>query len=325
MVRETPEVLKRSIPACAGEPRRSSAGSVSHRVYPRVCGGTDDGTGLKARGQGLSPRVRGNHDDYPDWAHCKRSIPACAGEPGSRGGGGGVDEVYPRVCGGTEERGDAEMFAEGLSPRVRGNRPDQDGRDRNNRVYPRVCGGTGVGVGCVGAACGLSPRVRGNRCWRWWDWHRRGSIPACAGEPPCDNSNTCPTHGLSPRVRGNPPSQMSEPETAGSIPAVRGTNSRRCIRRSSEGLIPACAGEPGRSGLRSRSSKVYPRVCGGTQSFLLIAVGFEGLSPRVRGNRRLTGMSSDGRRSIPACAGEPTGTRTKTIGTGVYPRVCGGT
>ena len=29
---------------------------------------------------------------------------------------------------------------------------------------------------------------------------------------------------------------------------------------------------------------VYPRVCGGTFSDGLVALGFQGLSPRVRGN-----------------------------------------
>ena len=50
----------RSIPACAGEPRnRPGLGEVS-QVYPRVCGGTQIDARGRGRGQGLSPRVRGN-------------------------------------------------------------------------------------------------------------------------------------------------------------------------------------------------------------------------------------------------------------------------
>ena len=90
------------------------------------------------------------------------------------------------------------------------------------------------------------------------------SIPACAGEPyikslaprcigvyPRVCGGTVNSYvlkagdsGLSPRVRGNPP----DPEpVAGNL-----------------GSIPACAGEPYKWRDIYGSSKVYPRVCGGT-------------------------------------------------------------
>ena len=50
-----------------------------------------------------------------------------------------------------------------------------------------------------------------------------------------------------------------------------------------------------------------------------------GLSPRVRGNQRLNLPDADNRRSIPACAGEPTLAFRAGIARAVYPRVCGGT
>ncbi len=49
-----------SIPACAGEPCRSSATPRLRRVYPRVCGGTTMATLVGNMSLGLSPRVRGN-------------------------------------------------------------------------------------------------------------------------------------------------------------------------------------------------------------------------------------------------------------------------
>ena len=71
----------RSIPACAGEPRRLKISPGNTWVYPRVCGGTAIVHTLYNCSYGLSPRVRGN-------PHSKRllplpagSIPACAGEP----------------------------------------------------------------------------------------------------------------------------------------------------------------------------------------------------------------------------------------------------
>ena len=49
-----------SIPACAGEPPPLVVPSMSFRVYPRVCGGTDDASLRVLQTEGLSPRVRGN-------------------------------------------------------------------------------------------------------------------------------------------------------------------------------------------------------------------------------------------------------------------------
>ena len=73
--------MRRSIPACAGEPIER-AGIVSYmKVYPRVCGGTWEDHFLPPADQGLSPRVRGNLWLRAEEAVSTRSIPACAGEP----------------------------------------------------------------------------------------------------------------------------------------------------------------------------------------------------------------------------------------------------
>ena len=50
-----------------------------------------------------------------------RSIPACAGEPEQDDANDGEEEVYPRVCGGTQIDLVRDGSASGLSPRVRGN------------------------------------------------------------------------------------------------------------------------------------------------------------------------------------------------------------
>ena len=106
-----PTFLTRSIPACAGEPRRRRA--------PRVCANCDGRhftilPGLRVRGNRdevlLSPRVRGNLARVDRRNVLRRSIPACAGEPCRvtvrRIGFATCDAyltVYPRVCGGTLE------------------------------------------------------------------------------------------------------------------------------------------------------------------------------------------------------------------------------
>ena len=73
-----------------------------------------------------------------------------------------------------------------------------------------------------------------------------------------------PVLGLSPRVRGNL-------RTVGRIGAKNGS-------------IPACAGEPGAWRPWLPSSRVYPRVCGGTFHADKNVHAVSGLSPRVRGN-----------------------------------------
>ena len=94
-------VMKRSIPACAGEPRLPPQGVDSPEVYPRVCGGTYRSNPNVIKFHGLSPRVRGNRDDRILMENVVGSIPACAGEPSAYNTFDSGSRVYPRVCGGT--------------------------------------------------------------------------------------------------------------------------------------------------------------------------------------------------------------------------------
>ena len=116
--------LHRSIPACAGEPYASPRAGACHPVYPRVCGGTAVYRAAIPTPAGLSPRVRGNRRTFTVRLLLARSIPACAGEPQLCKFGVGGHRVYPRVCGGTLESWQSRATCWGLSPRVRGNRPD---------------------------------------------------------------------------------------------------------------------------------------------------------------------------------------------------------
>ena len=111
----------------------------------------------------------------------------------------------------------------------------------------------------------------------------------------------------------------------GLSPRVRGNRARAAGDRAMIGSIPACAGEPGRPARSRCDPGVYPRVCGGTSTTGGLRWVILGLSPRVRGNHlqdRLV-LGADG--SIPACAGEPSGSPCCTAAAWVYPRVCGGT
>ena len=94
-------VGRRSIPACAGEPSLRLSAFPARRVYPRVCGGTLREDSGRARGWGLSPRVRGNLRCDLSRKGDFRSIPACAGEPAGCPSSTATAAVFPRVCGGT--------------------------------------------------------------------------------------------------------------------------------------------------------------------------------------------------------------------------------
>ena len=335
----------RSIPACAGEPCGAPGRRPSPGVYPRVCGGTLFGLRSTDPRAGLSPRVRGNLAAERGGDPRRGSIPACAGEPPPWGRCATSARVYPRVCGGTVLSLGASPKRWGLSPRVRGNRraagpghvrkrsipacagepTDRPPPSTGRRVYPRVCGGTRAGHARAVAQRGLSPRVRGNLERLPEEVQHLGSIPACAGEPKerkvarprtrvyprvCGGTGMTPAptwheEGLSPRVRGNP--LACRPGEAGAW------------------SIPACAGEPASLALSTPQRWVYPRVCGGTAARSTSATSASGLSPRVRGNRCRAYCMSDGRGSIPACAGEPLSAAMWDANKEVYPRVCGGT
>ena len=259
-----PTYPRRSIPACAGEPRRPGIIAFTEKVYPRVCGGTTPRPTTVYSDSGLSPRVRGNPArGSPDNA-AARSIPACAGEPENLAMTQASKGVYPRVCGGTTRCDGRGADDEGLSPRVRGNRrrrrvaeapkrsiPACAGepgeyvdRRRGVGVYPRVCGGTIPGETASRIVNGLSPRVRGNPMLRMLYERAVRSIPACAGEPPCGPQGR-PACGVYPRVCGG--TGTGAPKGTGSkglSPRVRGNHGRDRPPTRAGRSIPACAGEP---------------------------------------------------------------------------------
>ena len=269
------------------------------------------------------------------------------------------------MCGGTSGPAACRRAQGGLSPRVRGNRDVMlESRHRirsipacagepaglcptmsTTLVYPRVCGEPCTIAGRPLPPLGLSPRVRGNQSQRDHGAGRRGSIPACAGEPraSCRSRRKRPVYprvcggtarllrahrpraGLSPRVRGTAFIFGIGLAPAGLSPRVRGNHLYPSILHGGQGSIPACAGEPIPGGYHYGARQVYPRVCGGTPRTMPNSEPIQGLSPRVRGNHDETAGAGRGDRSIPACAGNRLGPGGRACRKKVYPRVCGGT
>ena len=166
------------------------------------------------------------------------------------------------------------------------------GVGRAIEVYPRVCGGTLEELEEKHGADGLSPRVRGNQPYINVKRFLARSIPACAGEPhPMASIAAIPT--VYPRVCGGTLTPFSEMRRDGGLsPRVRGNLTGLPDGSEATGSIPACAGEPGRHWGISPVVEVYPRVCGGTSIRTGAQRQFNGLSPRVRGNPRLTRIRS---------------------------------
>ena len=253
--------------------------------------------------------------------------------------------VYPRVCGGTVGTESPGGISAGLSPRVRGNQcpeitnaaplwsiPACAGEPGvmltmcgMRAVYPRVCGGTAQRTEPNRTDSGLSPRVRGNRGCHHPVGVSGGSIPACAGEPSVSGLVTR-RGGVYPRVCGGTRLDGTFINPAyGLSPRVRGNQKRQNPVEFGARSIPACAGEPGPLWPTRTTGWVYPRVCGGTGAPINPTYPAGGLSPRVRGNHRPRRRVWQSNRSIPACAGEPSGGANSNPGGEVYPRVCGGT
>ena len=151
------------------------------------------------------------------------------------------------------------------------------------------------------------------------------SIPACAGEP--GHRRIASAFGwVYPRVCGGTlRGKRKHLRKAGLSPRVRGNQVAEDLSGIESGSIPACAGEPASCMAAICSSRVYPRVCGGTVAGAAVHAGGLGLSPRVRGNPSLSSPPPTMPWSIPACAGEPSAAWVDLCAAAVYPRVCGGT
>ena len=116
--------LRGSIPADAGLPSAVTAPTKEPGVYPRGCGATGLGASISRPSVGLSPRMRG-YLFIPSRSLClARSIPADAGLPSCPPVDPPSGRVYPRGCGATEVIQASLQAVVGLSPRMRGYRPE---------------------------------------------------------------------------------------------------------------------------------------------------------------------------------------------------------
>ena len=252
--------------------------------------------------------------------------------------------VYPRPCGGALTSPRPSQVGHGLSPPVRGSRerhgrangppgsiPARAGEPppccpgiRSTGVYPRPCGGAAESVLPYRCSGGLSPPVRGSRLRDVRRLAEQRSIPARAGEPPL-RARGMISVGVYPRPCGGAVGYFSiHSPSKGLSPPVRGSHYDVIIGEHTMGSIPARAGEPGTCRPSSCSTGVYPRPCGGAVMAISVCSSPNGLSPPVRGSRKITQDGKKVRGSIPARAGEPEPWQAIVLYDAVYPRPCGG-
>ena len=155
---------------------------------------------------------------------------------------------------------------------------------------------------------GLSPRGRGKHEKLCSPYHRRGSIPAWAGETQARPGQPAGSE-VYPRVGGGNPTPEASMRCGGGLsPRGRGKLDRSLTAGAGSGSIPAWAGETGSTTTASIRFRVYPRVGGGNCTRAFRPAAWAGLSPRGRGKRRGRPITEINVGSIPAWAGETTGT-----------------
>ena len=135
-------VIRRSIPAWAGETVFTHPHGVVMTVYPRVGGGNSETTGTRKQERGLSPRGRGKPPPPMPPTDLSGSIPAWAGETLSLVSQEAESRVYPRVGGGNEGMPTGAQDSGGLSPRGRGKQTPKLLRMRQRRSIPAWAGET---------------------------------------------------------------------------------------------------------------------------------------------------------------------------------------
>ena len=293
---------------------------------------------------GPSPRARGSQVRAVEVRAVEGSIPASAGEPDFGDPAVEAEGVHPRERGGAQRTSRRAASVGGPSPRARGSRSRSPTASRASgsipasageplaepdgvesvRVHPRERGGALDGHALGQCPAGPSPRARGSLAFELIGAIGDGSIPASAGEPRA-RASTSAARGVHPRERGGAAvSDIDIDAATGPSPRARGSRSRSPTASRASGSIPASAGEPTTTAARRGAPRVHPRERGGAVPRWPPGRSPEGPSPRARGSRLLHRLHQRERGSIPASAGEPRPTGSRTSRGRVHPRERGG-
>ena len=303
MADDSVRLVRRSIPAYAGETRAHDLRRTFIRVDPRVCGGNALAAAAGAYLGGRSPRMRGKQTNTSFEVSVPGSIPAYAGETKAvRCVQTGI-QVDPRVCGGNVKACECTSASHGRSPRMRGKLVTPIGGGTSPRsipayagetgvsdslpvfekVDPRVCGGNRIESRAVLSNPGRSPRMRGKQGTPGGGRGGGGSIPAYAGETLTD-VYLPPSGSVDPRVcGGNLMVMVFGSRLRGRSPRMRGKPCSTDFVDWGARSIPAYAGETCVLECGHKVEGVDPRVCGGNNRSMKSCAVSAGRSPRMRG------------------------------------------
>ena len=313
-----------TIPARAGETKRTSTASSPPRDHPRSRGGNHVLAGQRAECNGPSPLARGKLKSLPNELFMLGTIPARAGETWQCQGGGAVDRDHPRSRGGNRATSYGVPGRWGPSPLARGKLlgiaffqvgvgtiPARAGETRTGasslgrvRDHPRSRGGNRDLSNCSDYDEGPSPLARGKRKLLRCAASIPGTIPARAGETVSAqiHQHRARDH---PRSRGgNSPGRLLPRIISGPSPLARGKQRYAAIRTGAMGTIPARAGEtvPALSGASAEWD--HPRSRGGNSTCDNEHTSASGPSPLARGKPKAARLRRGRRGTIPARAGE---------------------
>ncbi len=206
LARRAEEVVRRFIPAPAGNTRSPRPKPPRRAVHPRACGEHISSMRRPNASRGSSPRLRGTRRMRVPVEISWRFIPAPAGNTRFKTLKHLLPTVHPRACGEHLYRRHAPRRANGSSPRLRGTLRCGELGGGEVRFIPAPAGNTSSYRSCSSAST-VHPR-------------------AC-GEHPPSRSASAMMIGSSPRLRGTPRRAELPPSRRRFIPAPAGNTRRR--------------------------------------------------------------------------------------------------
>ena len=253
------------------------------------------------------------------------------------------DQVHPRARGERSSIGNGLSNIAGSSPRTRGtprafiastasgrfipahagNAGMSGSTPGGSSVHPRARGERTEGGGIMGKVYGSSPRTRGTPLCNMWLIGGSRFIPAHAGNATgwARRGRSWPVH---PRARGERLTVPIFPEgRGGSSPRTRGTLIGWFAGVGRYRFIPAHAGNAVSSWSMAGFIPVHPRARGERVIRLERRVTTTGSSPRTRGTLAHITDNPNGKRFIPAHAGNAKDKQGRIFVASVHPRARG--
>ena len=298
-----PERSSRFIPARAGNASRMMSRTGTVPVHPRASGERADVDAETDDSDGSSPRERGTLLFQRRDFHCRRFIPARAGNATAITTRTMSSPVHPRASGERTSRRATHGRQCGSSPRERGTRAPAPSPEAPRRFIPARAGNAGMVVAqrhrdpvhprasgerterrsARSSGSGSSPRERGTLALCPHKTPLLRFIPARAGNATVEPGVRC-CISVHPRASGERLAVLpGDFDQSGSSPRERGTPVSEAVRARCLRFIPARAGNARGVYVLNAWIPVHPRASGEREELAMAEVLIGGSSPRERG------------------------------------------